>query len=224
MGHLASGGGRSPGASLSVPVGGRAKALPWWRTPSVRRYLFGYTLLAPAVLYVGVLVGAPFLFSLYLALSDASVGAPVARFVGLENFTSALETGVFWTAVRNTLVFTVGAAVMKGFLGTTLRYACEVRNASDYFADVPELALAPDLLQLAEHIVAQRPGEVQDRVTDPDPDPGAAVVLAVGEHAVGQVGQPEPRPGRQVEPAGGPQAPASPSPSPPLRWRMVSPT
>src|SRR5436190_680228 len=49
MGHLASGGGRSPGASLSVPVGGRAKALPWWRTPSVRRYLFGYTLLAPAV-------------------------------------------------------------------------------------------------------------------------------------------------------------------------------
>src|SRR2546430_12977145 len=120
MGHLASGGGRSPGASLSVPVGGRAKALPWWRTPSVRRYLFGYTLLAPAVLYVGVLVGAPFLFSLYLALSDASVGAPVARFVGLENFTSALETGVFWTAVRNTLVFTVGAAVIKGVLGTTL--------------------------------------------------------------------------------------------------------
>ena len=86
MARLAAGGGTSPGASLSVPVGGRAKALPWWRTPTVRRYLFGYTLLAPAVLYVGVLVGAPFLFSLYLALSDASVGAPVARFVGLENF------------------------------------------------------------------------------------------------------------------------------------------
>src|SRR5437867_2253947 len=87
-------GGTSPGASLSVPVGGRAKALPWWRTPTARRYLFGYTLLAPAVLYVGVLVGAPFLFSLYLALSNASVGAPVARFVGLEDVTSALETGL----------------------------------------------------------------------------------------------------------------------------------
>src|SRR2546422_2939854 len=122
MEHLAAGGGTSPGASLSVPVGGRAKALSWWRTPTVRRYLFGYTLLAPAVLYVGLLVGAPFLFSLYLALSDASVGSPVARFVGLDNFTSALETGVFWTAVRNTLVFTVGAAVMKGFLGTTLAF------------------------------------------------------------------------------------------------------
>jgi DNA end-binding protein Ku len=41
----------------------------------------------------------------------------------------------------------------KGLLGTTLRYPYEVRNASDYFAEVPELAIAPDLLQLAEQIV-----------------------------------------------------------------------
>src|SRR5256885_16754485 len=41
----------------------------------------------------------------------------------------------------------------KGLLGTTLRYPCEVRDASDYFSEVPELAVAPDLLQLAEHIV-----------------------------------------------------------------------
>src|SRR6266403_881388 len=37
----------------------------------------------------------------------------------------------------------------KGLLGTTLRYPYEVRNAADYFSEVPELALAPDLLQLA---------------------------------------------------------------------------
>src|SRR3979490_3650073 len=41
----------------------------------------------------------------------------------------------------------------KGLLGTTLRYPYEVRNASDYFSEVPELAVAPDLLKLAEHIV-----------------------------------------------------------------------
>src|SRR5881409_1896615 len=122
MGHLASGGGRSPGASLSVPVGGRAKALPWWRTPSVRRYLFGYTLLAPAVLYVGLLVGVPFLFSLYLALSDASVGAPVARFVGLENVVAATQSSTFRVALRNSLVFTIGAGIAKGLLGTTLAF------------------------------------------------------------------------------------------------------
>lgn len=117
------GGSSSPGTSLAVAVGGRrARVLPWWRTPTARRFVFGYTLLAPAILYVGLLVGLPFVFSLYLSLSDATVGDPVARFVGIENFKAALENSVFWTAVRNTFVFTIGAGVMKGLLGTTLAF------------------------------------------------------------------------------------------------------
>jgi multiple sugar transport system permease protein len=95
---------------------------PWWRTPVARRYLFGYTLLSPAVLYVGLLVGVPFVFSLYLAMSDASVGDPVAKFVGLENFRSALQNQTFYVALRNTLLFTASAGVLKGLLGTTLAF------------------------------------------------------------------------------------------------------
>ena len=41
----------------------------------------------------------------------------------------------------------------KGLLGTTLRYPDEVRKAENYFGDLPELALAPDLLTLAGHLV-----------------------------------------------------------------------
>ena len=84
--------GGSPGESAPLAVTGRGRVgvLPWWHTPTARRYLFGYTLLAPAILYVGFLVGVPFLFSLYLAMSDATVGTPVAEFVGLENFRAAL--------------------------------------------------------------------------------------------------------------------------------------
>src|SRR5262245_59866298 len=115
-------GGPSPPGSLSIPVGARVGAGAWWRTPTARRYLFGYSLLAPAVLYVALLVGVPFFFSLYLAMSDASVGAPVARFVGLENFRAAFENAVFFTAVRNTVLFTVGAGILKGLLGTTLAF------------------------------------------------------------------------------------------------------
>jgi multiple sugar transport system permease protein len=122
MTQLSAGGAVPPGTSLSVGVGGRVGMVPWWRTPTARRYLFGYTLLAPAVLYVGLLVGVPFVFSLYLAMSDASVGAPIARFVGVENFTAALESGTFYVALRNTLVFTVGAGILKGLLGTTLAF------------------------------------------------------------------------------------------------------
>src|SRR3989442_6635915 len=93
-----SGGSSSPGTSLAVAVGGRARMLPWWRTPTARRYVFGYTLLAPAVLYVGLLVGVPFLFSLYLALSDATVGNPIARFVGVEDFQASRANSSVWTA------------------------------------------------------------------------------------------------------------------------------
>jgi DNA end-binding protein Ku len=41
----------------------------------------------------------------------------------------------------------------KGLLGTTLRYPYEVRKAEDYFCDLPDLTIAPDMLTLAEHIL-----------------------------------------------------------------------
>src|SRR5215470_4049412 len=122
MTELSTGGGRSPESSIAIGVRRRASGVAWWRTPTARRYAFGYTLLAPAVLYVLLLVGAPFLFSLYLAMSDATTGAPVAHFVGLENFKSAVENSVFYRALGNTLLFTVGAGILKGLLGTTLAF------------------------------------------------------------------------------------------------------
>jgi multiple sugar transport system permease protein len=115
-------GGAAGDAPLSTALARRAGVRPRWRSASARRYAFGYTLLAPAVLYVGLLVGVPFLFSLYLAMSDASVGEPIARFVGLENFKAALESPTFYVALRNSLVFTIGAGIMKSLLGTTLAF------------------------------------------------------------------------------------------------------
>jgi DNA end-binding protein Ku len=47
----------------------------------------------------------------------------------------------------------------KGLLGTTLHYAYEVRKAGDYFDDIPDVKIAPDMLKLAQHIVAQKEGE-----------------------------------------------------------------
>jgi DNA end-binding protein Ku len=41
----------------------------------------------------------------------------------------------------------------KGLLGTTLRYPYEVRKAEDYFCDLPDVTIAPDMLTLAEHIL-----------------------------------------------------------------------
>ena len=46
----------------------------------------------------------------------------------------------------------------KGLLGTTLRYPYEVRNAQDYFSDLPDLIPASDMLALAEQILDSKAG------------------------------------------------------------------
>jgi DNA end-binding protein Ku len=50
----------------------------------------------------------------------------------------------------------------KGLMGTTLRYPYEVRNANEYFDDIPEVKVEPDMLKLAEHIL-------QSKAADFDP-------------------------------------------------------
>jgi DNA end-binding protein Ku len=50
----------------------------------------------------------------------------------------------------------------RGLLGTTLRYPYEVRNAAEYFEDIADVELAPDMFQLAEHIL-------ESKKTDFDP-------------------------------------------------------
>jgi len=47
----------------------------------------------------------------------------------------------------------------KGLLGTTLRYPYEVRTAEDYFCDLPDLTVAPDMRKLAEHILDSKAAE-----------------------------------------------------------------
>src|SRR6266436_5988867 len=47
----------------------------------------------------------------------------------------------------------------KGLLGTTLRYPYEVRKAEDYFCDLPDLTIAPDMRRFAEHILDSKAAE-----------------------------------------------------------------
>jgi DNA end-binding protein Ku len=47
----------------------------------------------------------------------------------------------------------------KGLMGTTLRYAYEVRDTSDLFSGIQDMKIAKDMLALAEHILATKAGE-----------------------------------------------------------------
>jgi len=44
----------------------------------------------------------------------------------------------------------------RGLMGTTLRYPYEMRDAKEYFDDLPNLKVAPDMLKLAEHILQSK--------------------------------------------------------------------
>jgi len=47
----------------------------------------------------------------------------------------------------------------KGLMGTTLRYAYEVRPAKDYFDDIADVKVSADMLKLAQHILDSKTDE-----------------------------------------------------------------
>src|SRR5713101_10003707 len=64
-------------------------------------------MLAPAILYIGLLVGFPFLLSLYYSVSSVTVASQDVDFVGLENFRRIVASRTFWLSLQNTIVITV---------------------------------------------------------------------------------------------------------------------
>jgi multiple sugar transport system permease protein len=80
----------------------------------------GRLLLAPAVLYIVLLVGIPFFLALYYSVSNITLGSQSLTFVGLRNYLSVIETTKFRTAVQNTLVFAVISQLLVMILGNVL--------------------------------------------------------------------------------------------------------
>ncbi|WP_405690104.1 carbohydrate ABC transporter permease [Streptomyces sp. NBC_01185] len=81
-----------------------------------------WTMLAPALLFVGLMIVFPLVYTIDLSLTDAFGAVNAGRtYVGLQNFTDALgDTRRFWPAAQRTLVFTVGAVILETVLGLAL--------------------------------------------------------------------------------------------------------
>jgi len=116
----------SGGHTLADAVTIAAKRARQWRSlPDLleRQSVLGVVLVSGAILYMLALVGYPFALALYLSVSDANVATSgLGNFVGFDNFVSLFQSSVFLTALRNTLFFTLIAAVFKSLLGTTLAF------------------------------------------------------------------------------------------------------
>ena len=90
-------------------------------------------MLAPAIVYIVLLVGFPFLLSLYYSVSDASVGSREFHFVGLENFRRIVENRTFWLSLKNTLILTVVSQVCVLLLANILAMALLVDFRGKWF-------------------------------------------------------------------------------------------
>lgn len=78
----------------------------------------------------------------------------------------------------------------KGLMGTTLRYPYEIREASDYFDELPDIKVPAEMLKLAEHILDTKsaafdPSTFRDRYEE-------AVVDLLKQKQAGQPAQPAP--------------------------------
>ncbi len=74
-----------------------------------------------ALLFLLAFLGYPFFYGVYLSFFRREV-AGAATFVGLGNFVTLSNDPIFWQSVRNTIIFTAAATVLKasGGLGMAL--------------------------------------------------------------------------------------------------------
>jgi multiple sugar transport system permease protein len=78
-----------------------------WRYTTERRGFLAAFLIAPAVLFIGALVGGPLILAIYLSFTNATAGSLSGSWVGLRNFRAEIHNPVFVDAVWHTFLFTV---------------------------------------------------------------------------------------------------------------------
>jgi multiple sugar transport system permease protein len=88
-----------------------------------RKETLSSLLLAPAIIYIFALIGAPFFLALYYSLTDITAGNPSLSFVGFKNFQSILSSSVFQRALWNTFVFAFCSQLLVLLLGKVLALA-----------------------------------------------------------------------------------------------------
>ncbi|SDW35218.1 carbohydrate ABC transporter permease [Nitrosomonas communis] len=81
----------------------------------------GWLLCAPAVTALLVVTAYPILYALWLSLFRYDLRFPEQRaFIGLDNYVSILTSEVWWHALGNTLILTIGSVSLELLLGFPL--------------------------------------------------------------------------------------------------------
>jgi multiple sugar transport system permease protein len=82
-----------------------------------RRDVLGALFVSPAIIYVLLLVGLPFLLAVYYSVSAYTIYDPSWQFVGLSNFRQIVRNPVFIETLENTFLFTFASQLLGLVLG-----------------------------------------------------------------------------------------------------------
>ena len=100
-------------ARLPATLQPRRVGLKRWLGPD---YRLGFLFVTPIVVLVLALVTYPFLYAIYLSLTEKYVGMPPV-FVGFENYVRLASDGFFQRAVTNSFLFTFASVAAKLVMG-----------------------------------------------------------------------------------------------------------
>src|ERR1044071_2088579 len=138
-------------------------------------------LLSPALAAIGAFFALPLAAALVLSLTDFDIYAIAdlgnVRFVGLANYTRLLADPLFWTVLRNTLVFvglgvpltlavSLGGALLvdsRRALRPDRRGARRPGPARDRLAGQPALGHGRDHAAVGLALLRLRPGDLRRR-------------------------------------------------------------
>ncbi len=107
------------GVLAEAPAAAVARRPPRAWSPGAlleREEVLGYLLMLPALALLTVFVLYPFLYGIWLALTDSRIGVP-GEFVGLRNFVELTRDSIFQQTFRNTFLYTGVTTVFKLIFG-----------------------------------------------------------------------------------------------------------
>ena len=87
------------------------------RSEISERRLAAY-MVAPSLVVIAIVAAYPIIYAIWLSLHQYSLRvAGLSRWVGFDNYTSALSSSDFWSAVKTTFIFTVISVAFELVIG-----------------------------------------------------------------------------------------------------------
>lgn len=108
---------------ISTPAYTEARPIRRWSYLRDNERVLSIVMLFPAVVYILLLVGVPFVLAIVFSFSDITVGNPAITHLTLDTFNRVINNPIFQRALVNNLLFTVVSQFFTIVLATILAVA-----------------------------------------------------------------------------------------------------